>query len=117
MRDQRLISYARSNRRSMSDAERVAWYRLRCDALGVRFRRQHPIGSYIADFACLSHRIVIELDGSQHRDSDYDRARDAYMRSRGWIVLRFWAWDVVGNLDGVLNAIADAVAAVPPRPT
>lgn len=101
----------------MSDAERVVWYRLRYGALGVRFRRQHPIGPYIADFVCLSHRIVVELDGSQHRDRHYDQVRDAYMAESGWTVLRFWTWDVVGNLDGVLNAIAEAIAVHPPRPT
>jgi very-short-patch-repair endonuclease len=57
---------------------------------------------------------VVELDGSQHRDSNYDRARDRYMVDHGWTVLRFWAWDMVGNLEGVLSALADAV--VPPRP-
>jgi BirA family biotin operon repressor/biotin-[acetyl-CoA-carboxylase] ligase len=103
----------------MSDAERLVWSRLRYQALGVKFRRQHPIGPYLADFACVPKRIVVELDGSQHRGSVYDRARDAYMRERGWTVLRFWAWDVVSNLEGTINAIADAVAAPtsPPRPT
>ncbi|HEY4584725.1 MAG TPA: DUF559 domain-containing protein [Acidimicrobiia bacterium] len=107
MRDRRLIRYARVNRQSMSDAERLLWSHLRHNRLGVKFRRQHPIGPYIADFACLGHRIVVEVDGSQHRGSGYDASRDAYMRSLGWVVLRFWAWDIVANLEGALAEIAD----------
>jgi very-short-patch-repair endonuclease len=112
MRDPRLIGYARANRWSMSDAERLVWSRLRYQALGVKFRRQHPIGPYVTDFACLSHRVVVELDGSQHSPT-YDRARDACMRKRGWSVLRFWAWDVVSDLDVVIGTIANAVAEHP----
>jgi BirA family biotin operon repressor/biotin-[acetyl-CoA-carboxylase] ligase len=112
MRDPRLIGYARANRWSMSDAERLVWSRLRYQALGVKFRRQHPIGPYLADFACLSHRVVVGLDGSQHRPG-YDRPRDAYMRRRGWTVLRFWAWDVVSSLEDVINTIANGLANCP----
>jgi primosomal protein N' (replication factor Y) len=93
----------------MSDAERRIWYHLRHRALGVRFRRQHPIGPYIADFAAIEERLVIEIDGSQHRGSKYDTQRDEHMRSQGWTVLRFWSWDVIGNLEGVLGAISDLV--------
>jgi hypothetical protein len=64
----------------------------------------------------VSKRIVVELDGSQHRGSVYDRARDAYMHERGWTVLRFWAWDVVSNLEGTINAIADTVATLADPP-
>ncbi len=109
MRDSRLIRYARVNRQTMSDAERLVWSHLRYNRLGVRFRRQHPIGPYIADFACVGRRIVVEIDGSQHSESQYDLGRDAQMRSLGWVVLRFWAWDVVENLEGVLGGIADCL--------
>ena len=109
MRDTRIIDYARANRSAMNDTERRIWHHLRYPALGTRFRRQHPIGPYIADFASIAMRLVIELDGSQHRDSAYDARRDDYMRSRGWTVLRFWSWDVMRNLEGVLNEIADLV--------
>jgi primosomal protein N' (replication factor Y) len=118
MRDTRLIGFARDNRQSPTDAEHLLWYHLRYKSLGVKFRRQHPIGPYIADFACLSRRLVIEIDGSQHRDSSYDRQRDLFMRDQGWIVLRFWAWEVVRNIEGVLNGIVDAIEEQhPPRPT
>ncbi len=109
VRDRRLTKYARVNRQTMSDAERLVWSHLRYNRLGVKFRRQHPIGPYIADFACVSQRIVVEIDGSQHRESQYDLTRDAHMRSLGWVVLRFWAWDVVENLEGVLAGIADCL--------
>jgi len=113
MRDSRLIGYARANRQEMNDAERRIWYHIRYRALGPRFRRQHPIGPFIADFASIGVRLVIELDGSQHRDSTYDTRRDEYMRSQSWSVLRFWSWDVMQNLDGVLAGISDAVLLSP----
>ncbi len=113
MRDRRLITFARSNRRAMSDAERIVWYWVRNETLGARFRRQHPIGPYIADFACLSHRIVLEVDGRQHIDSRYDQARDEYMRARGWTVLRFWASHIVTNMEDTRATIAAAIDAAP----
>jgi very-short-patch-repair endonuclease len=93
----------------MSDAERLVWSKLRHDHLGVRFRRQHPIGPFIADFACLSCRVVVEIDGSQHIESRYDTLRDSFMEANGWVVLRFWASDVVGNLEGVIAGISDCL--------
>jgi very-short-patch-repair endonuclease len=101
----------------LTDGERLIWYHLRYEALGVKFRRQHPIGPYLADFAYISHKLVVEIDGSQHRDSFYDVVRDRFMRDRGWIVLRFWSLEVVNNLEVVLNAIGDTVADHPARPT
>ena len=117
MRDPRLIGFARDNRKSLTDGELLLWSHLRHQGLGVRFRRQHPIGPYIADFASVAARLVVEVDGSQHRSSAYDRERDAFMRGEGWTVLRFWSWEVVGNLEGTLGTIADVIAEHPPRPT
>ena len=83
---------AKSLRRGMTKAEWLLWLELRNRHLdGLRFRRQHPIGDYIADFACLSHRVVVELDGDEHGDLTalrYDARRDSYLRSQGWNVLR-----------------------------
>ena len=109
MRDKRLIAYARENRKKLTDAERLIWRHLRYQQMGTRFRRQHPIGRYIADFAAPSIGLVVELDGSQHRGSSYDRRRDSYLRGQGWKVIRFWDWDVMGNTEGVLAGIADAI--------
>ncbi|MGH6871128.1 MAG: endonuclease domain-containing protein [Rhizomicrobium sp.] len=84
---------ARELRGKMPNAEVILWSRLRRNALGgLRFRRQHPIGPYIADFAAPLARLVIELDGGSHATDEahkFDQVRDRYMRSRGWQVLRF----------------------------
>jgi very-short-patch-repair endonuclease len=103
---------ARILRRGMTDSERRLWLRLRMEQLGVKFRRQHPLGNYIADFACLDPKLIIELDGSQHADrTAYDAARDDYFRLNGFSVLRFPTNEPFLNLDGVLTVIADELAA------
>jgi very-short-patch-repair endonuclease len=82
---------ARSLRLSSTDAERRLWRALRDRQLeGYKFRRQRPIGPFIADFVCLERLLIIELDGSQHADSNYDDARTAWLEQHGWCVLRFW---------------------------
>ena len=93
------------------DAEGLLWHYLRRRQLGGhKFRRQHPVGPYVADFACLARRLVIELDGGQHMEQlAYDRARDEYLRERGFRVLRFWNDDVMRRMDDVLDAIAVAL--------
>ena len=109
-------SRARSLRSDMTDAERLLWRALRGKQLnGYRFRRQHPIGKYIADFACVEQKIVIELDGGQHQEQlEYDEQRTAFLRAHGWQVLRFWNNDVLNNLTGVLSTIANSLTAAPP---
>ena len=100
----------------MTDVERLLWQALRGKQLnGHRFRRQHPIGKYIADFVCIEQKIVIELDGGQHQDqSGYDEQRTAFLRTGGWQVMRFWNNDVLNNFDGVLLTIAGNLTAAPP---
>ena len=107
---------ARSLRTGMTDAERLLWQSLRGKQLnGHRFRRQHPIGPYIADFACIEQKIIVELDGSQHQDQiAYDQQRSTFLHARGWHVLRFWNNDVLNNLNGVLAGIVECLAAAPP---
>jgi len=102
---------AKTLRKDMPSAERKLWARIRNKQLGgYRFRRQHTIGPYIADFACVETKIVIELDGDQHSfdDGARDAKRDAFIEGEGWRVLRFWNNDVYGNIDGVLEVILDA---------
>lgn len=103
----------------MTDAETILWSRLRRDAvMGHRFRRQHPIGPYVADFACVTANLVVEIDGATHsRDAEvaHDRRRDAFLRARGWRVFRVQNSDIYKNLDGVLEGIARHVP--PPRRT
>jgi very-short-patch-repair endonuclease len=110
---------ARTLRIGMTDAERRLWSGLRGEQLGVKFRRQHPLGPYVLDFACLAPKLVVEVDGSQHLEQvSYDERRDAWLRSQGFQVLRFWANEVMTETEAVLSRIHDAVAlAAPLAPT
>lgn len=110
---------ARVLRREMTDGERLLWSRLRGEQLGVKFRRQHPLGAYIADFACLEQRLIVEIDGSQHADQQtYDAVRDGFFRARGLDVLRFPANAPFLNLDGLLQTLLDRIQALQaPTPT
>ena len=100
---------ARSLRRRMTRQEVKLWLQLRIlKSVGFHFRRQVPIERFVVDFACLKHRLVIELDGSQHCLPDHsqsDRARDDFLESLGFRVVRFWNGDVDRNLDGVIESI------------
>ena len=97
---------ARELRRDATDAERRLWSALRDRRLrGYRFRRQHPIGDFIVDFACTQHRLIVEADGGQHADNEADRRRTAWLESEGWRVLRFWNNDALANTEGVILAI------------
>jgi very-short-patch-repair endonuclease len=102
----------------MSGAESRLWYLLRRKQLGgIRFRRQQPIGPYIVDFVCLKKRIVIEFDGASHSETQgYDDARTAWLQVKGFRVLRFWNNDVLGNQDGVIEVILDALHQAPSSP-
>jgi very-short-patch-repair endonuclease len=99
----------------MTEAERRVWYRLRAHRFyNSSFRRQFPVGRYVVDFVCLEARLIIEIDGGQHAESKLDRGRDAWLRSQGFAVLRFWNNDVMANFNGVLELIADALNVSPP---
>lgn len=100
---------ARALRKSPTPAERALWRMVNRDKLGVRFRRQRFIGDYIVDFLCPAHRLVIEIDGGQHNGSEYDARRDAWLRSQGYEVLRFWNRDVLTNPEGVGRRICIAL--------
>jgi very-short-patch-repair endonuclease len=101
------ILNARALRHEMTDAESKLWVMLRSHRFeGVHFRRQHPVGPYIADFCSPNVKLVIELDGSQHVDQiAYDRKRTEYLESRGYRVIRFWNHEVLSEMDAVLLAI------------
>ena len=97
-------------RKDSTPAERKLWAVIRNDQLGVNFRRQHAIGSYIPDFVCIEKKIIIELDGSQHLEQEeYDKERTKYLESQGYKVIRFWNNDVVKNIEGVILAIMNAL--------
>jgi very-short-patch-repair endonuclease len=94
----------------MTDAERKLWYALRDRRFeGFKFRRQVPIGNFIADFVCYEHRLVIEVDGGQHAESVQDQHRDRWFAANGFRVLRFWNNEVLSNLEGVMIALAEAL--------
>ncbi|HLV90338.1 MAG: DUF559 domain-containing protein [Acidimicrobiales bacterium] len=109
------IERSRELRRTMTREEALLWTLLRRNALGVRFRRQHPIGPYLADFACLRPKLVVEVDGTHHLESDYDIARDAFIRSRGFAVLRFWNEEVWENSYWTIYRIREKLAELDPR--
>src|SRR5262245_19185274 len=99
---------AQRMRRAPTDAERRMWQVLRnLKPLGTHFRRQAPIGIYIADFAWHDGKLIVEIDGSQHADhrQAYDAQRTAWLQSQGYRVLRFWNTDVLKSPDSVGEAI------------
>ena len=101
---------ARSLRQGENQAEAMLWLELKRRKLGGhKFTRQLPIGPYFADFACREKWLVIELDGSQHADSSYDRRRDEYMRANGYSVLRFWSHDVLKHRTSVCETVLAAL--------
>ncbi len=106
---------ARRLRREMTPAERQLWCALRGEQLGVKFRKQHPIGPYIADFYSWEAGLVIELDGSSHftpEAQNYDRERDTYLTSLGLTVLRFTNQEATTQRDGVVSKIVETIEAV-----
>jgi very-short-patch-repair endonuclease len=104
---------ARKLRGEMSLPEVLLWQRLRGSALGVKFRRQHPVGPYIADFYCSALRLVIEIDGQIHEQSEQlqrDANKNRFMAENGYQVIRIIAADVLKYVDMVADGIARYIA-------
>jgi very-short-patch-repair endonuclease len=94
--------FARSMRIDSTKAENMLWQQLRNRQMdGHKFRRQVPMDGYILDFVCAEARLIIEVDGSQHAESRRDKTRDAYFRSQGFRVIRFWNEEIEAGLDFV----------------
>jgi very-short-patch-repair endonuclease len=109
-------SRARTMRKEMTDAERKLWFLLRSRRLGgAKFRRQAPIGPFIADFVCLSHKLIVEADGGQHYELNRDRERDRWLSHEGYKVVRYANNDILKNPEGVLSDLATKLEA-PPHP-
>ena len=97
---------ARNLRRNETEAEYRLWGHLRNRLMnGHKFSRQVPLGPYVADFICREHRLIIELDGSQHAESTHDLIRTKWLNSHGYSVLRFWNHEVLQERQAVLNTI------------
>ncbi len=108
---------ARKLRRDATEVERRLWRALRMIAHPWKFRRQHPIGRHIVDFACPERKLAIELDGGQHAERQHaDELRSAEIAKHGYRVIRFWNNEVTGNLDGVLVSVCRALESPPPHP-
>jgi very-short-patch-repair endonuclease len=112
-REMRARRFAKRLRARLTEAEAILWSRLRKrEQPGALFRRQHPIGPYIADFACLAARVVVEIDGATHgseAELEHDARRDAFMAAEGWLVMRFSNDDVRRSLGQIMDAILRAV--------
>ncbi|MGR9052858.1 MAG: endonuclease domain-containing protein, partial [Gammaproteobacteria bacterium] len=111
------LAHAKFLRSHQTEAEQRLWYYLRAHRfMGLKFKRQKPIGPFIADFVCLELRLVIEADGGQH-GGDSDAKRDAWFQANGFTVLRFWNHDVLGQTEAVLEQIRQTVFALSPGPS
>ena len=112
------VDRARSLRVTQTDAEQWLWYHLRSRRLqGWKFRRQHEIGRYIADFVCPDAGLIVELDGGQHGEQMiYDELRTLELEAMGYRVLRFWNNEVLKNVEDVLEVILEALARPAPHP-
>jgi very-short-patch-repair endonuclease len=115
------LDFARQLRSKQTDTENRLWSHLRAHRLcGLKFRRQQPIGVYVVDFLCPEKKLIVELDGGQHQDrAEYDKVRDAWLKSEGYTVLRYWNNEVMGDLEGVLEdigRIAGVFTEPPPSP-
>jgi very-short-patch-repair endonuclease len=110
---------ARQMRANQTSAEKLLWSKLRRKSIGnARFRRQHPLYGFITDFCCVEHRLVIELDGDSHAEqSQYGAWRTDKLVQRGFRVIRFFNDEVQNNLEGVIEAIWQAMQTPPPLPS
>ena len=105
-----LRDFARQNRREMTESETVLWNALRNEFRGIKFRRQHPIGDYIADFLCLKAKLVIEVDGGYHDKPQQqleDQWRTEFLQQKGYRVIRFTNEEVNTDVKGVISRIKE----------
>lgn len=105
-----LKDFAKRNRKEMTESETVLWETLRNLNCGYHFRRQHPIGDYIADFICLKRKLVIEVDGGYHNEpiqQQDDQVRTEFMERKGYTVIRFKNEEISNNLQEVIMRIKE----------
>jgi very-short-patch-repair endonuclease len=99
---------ARELRNGATGHERKLWRMI--SRLRPKFTRQLPIGAYVADYACRQAKLIVELDGGQHAESEHDKRRDAFLAQEGWTILRVWNNELDENAEGVFQAIVDRAA-------
>jgi very-short-patch-repair endonuclease len=102
-REARLLRFAREMRGDPTPSEERIWRELRAGRFGAKFRRQEPIGPFIADFACRRLRLIVELDGESHTDERRDSRRDAALAALGWKVIHYDDAEVYEDLEAVLE--------------
>jgi very-short-patch-repair endonuclease len=99
-------SRARAMRAELTETEKALWRLLRDRRLAsLKWRRQLPVGDFIVDFVCLEYRVIVECDGSQHAESGYDSKRDAWLRSQGFTIVRFWNHEVLQERGHIVDTI------------
>ena len=108
--DETILINAKNLRSNMTDFEQMLWYFFRAKRfLGLKFKRQVPIGNYIVDFLCIDKKVIVELDGSQHlKQVEYDKQRDKFLNDKGYKVIRITN-NEISNIDGVLHYIKDII--------
>lgn len=113
MRNPITQKHAKNLRQNLTKAEAILWNYLKGKKIeGVKFRRQFLVGNYIADFAAIEIKLIIEIDGATHSSDDrveYDTARTEFLTSQGWRVIRVWNNDIYSNLNGVLQSISQII--------
>ena len=105
-----LKAFARENRQHPTEAESLLWNHLRLNDWGLRFKRQHIIGDYIADFVCLSHKLIVELDGGYHQlacQQISDAQRTQWLEAMGYRVIRFTNQELFNDINKVLESIEE----------
>ena len=111
-----LKNFARENRKNQTESEAIIWNEVRNSKLGVKFRRQHSFGGYIADFASISAKLIIEIDGESHdNQKDYDEIRTKFLNHFGFKVIRFTNEEVKYNLGKVISIITAAIPSLVER--
>lgn len=113
------IQFARQLRQNQTDVEQLLWKYLRNRRFnGVKFRRQHPIGPYIVDFASLENQLIVELDGGHHNTKEgkrKDKERIFWLEKNGYRIIRFWNNEVISDIDSVLQLIQETLTLPSPR--
>ncbi|MEK7669281.1 MAG: endonuclease domain-containing protein [Patescibacteria group bacterium] len=105
--DQKQKERRRELRKNQTEAEKILWQKIRNRQINnFKFHRQYSAGPYILDFFCPEIRLVIELDGEQHKDTkEYDKERELFLKDKDINVIRFWNNEVLENIENILNII------------